>query len=86
MIKRLKADFNVYQLDATAYPGNSGSPVYDPGTGQVLAILSSVFVKQTKEKILADPSGITFAIPIRYARELVERAVSGEPDGRGGSR
>lgn len=86
MIRRLRADFNVYQLDATAYPGNSGSPVYDPETGQVLAILSSVFVKQTKEKILADPSGITFAIPIRYARELVDRAAPGEPDGEGGSR
>ena len=86
MIRRLRSDFSVYQLDATAYPGNSGSPVYDPETGQVLAILSSVFVKQTKEKILADPSGITFAIPIRYARELVERAAPSEPDGEGGSR
>jgi S1-C subfamily serine protease len=86
MIRRLRADFKVYQLDATAYPGNSGSPVYAPETGRVLAILSSVFVKQTREKILADPSGITFAIPIRYARELVDRAVPGEPEGGGGSR
>jgi S1-C subfamily serine protease len=81
MIRRLKSDFNVYQLDATAYPGNSGSPVYDPETGRVLALLSSVFVKQTKEKLLADPSGITFAIPIRYARELMARARLGDSEG-----
>ncbi|HEV8257827.1 MAG TPA: serine protease, partial [Casimicrobiaceae bacterium] len=28
--------FPVLQLDATAYPGNSGSPVYDPESGEVL--------------------------------------------------
>ncbi len=74
MIQRLKSGFDVYQLDATAYPGNSGSPLSDPETGQVLGIVSSVFVKATKEKILSDPSGITFAIPIGYARELLATA------------
>ncbi len=73
MIRRLKGKFNVYQLDATAYPGNSGSPVYDPATGRVLALVSSVFVKQTKEKILSEPSGITFAIPISYLKNLMAR-------------
>ena len=30
VIRRVQAGpFNVFQLDATAYPGNSGSPVYD---------------------------------------------------------
>ena len=71
MIRRLKGKFNVYQLDATAYPGNSGSPVYDPATGRVLALVSSVFVKQTKEKVLSEPSGITFAIPISYLKNLM---------------
>ena len=72
MIKRLRNPFRVFQLDATAYPGNSGSPLFDPGTGQVIGIVSSVFVKETKEKVLTDPSGITYAIPIRYARKLIE--------------
>lgn len=71
MIRRLKGKFNVYQLDATAYPGNSGSPVYDPATGRVLALVSSVFVKQTKEKVLSEPSGITFAIPVSYLKNLM---------------
>jgi S1-C subfamily serine protease len=79
MLRRLKQGFDVYQLDATAYPGNSGSPLYDPESGDVLGIVSSVFVKQSKEKILSDPTGITFAIPIRYARELLARTRPDEP-------
>jgi len=73
MIRRLRAGYRVYQLDATAYPGNSGSPVYDPATGEVYAIVSSVFVKDTKERILQDPSGISYAIPIRYAAQLLDK-------------
>lgn len=71
MIQRLKQRFEVYQLDATAYPGNSGSPVFDPETGEVLAIISSTFVKRTRENMLRDPSAITFAVPIEYARRLL---------------
>ena len=78
MIQRLKDGFAVYQLDATAYPGNSGGPLYDPGTGEVLGMVSSVFVKQSREKLLADPSGITFAIPIEFAGRLLE-ALESEP-------
>lgn len=72
-IRRLDKDpFRVYQLDATAYPGNSGSPVYDPADGQVIAILNMVFVKSTKEQILSDPSGISYAIPVAYLREMLQ--------------
>ena len=66
--------FSVYQLDATAYPGNSGSPVYDPETGEVLGIVNMVFVKGTKEAVLTDPSGITYAIPASYLRSLLKNA------------
>lgn len=72
-IKRLRDSYDVFQLDATAYPGNSGSPLYDPATGRVLGVLNMVFVKQSKENILKDPSGIAYAIPGRYARELVAK-------------
>lgn len=74
MIKRLREAFEVYQLDATAYPGNSGSPLYDPANGQVVGIVSSVFVKSSKEKALSEPSGITYAIPIDYAIRMLEKA------------
>lgn len=73
-IRRLRSPFLVFQLDATAYPGNSGSPVYDPRTGDVVGIISSVFVKKSKENVLKDPSGITYAVLVRYARALMEKA------------
>lgn len=70
-IRRLRDPYDVYQLDAVAYPGNSGSPLYDPATGAVVAIINKVFVKETKEKVLEAPSGITYAIPIRYGEALL---------------
>ena len=66
--------FKVFQLDATAYPGNSGSPVYDPDTGQVLGVVNKVFVKGSKENVLKHPSGITYAIPANYVKALLGRA------------
>lgn len=72
LIRRLGGDaFRVYQLDATAYPGNSGSPLFDPETGSVLGIVNMVFVKSTKESVLSDPSGITYAIPVAHLRALI---------------
>ena len=73
MIRRLAAGaFPVFQLDATAYPGNSGSPVYGPDTGEVIGVVNMVFVKGTKEAALTQPSGITYAIPSRYLIELLK--------------
>lgn len=63
----------VYQLDGTAYPGNSGSPVYDPGSGAVLAVINMVYVKSMKESAISNPSGITYAIPVRHVRALLQR-------------
>jgi S1-C subfamily serine protease len=63
--------FIVFQLDATAYPGNSGSPLFDEETGEVVAIMNMVFVKGTRETALSQPSGISFAVPARYLRAMV---------------
>lgn len=77
MIESLRSPFRVYQLDATAYPGNSGSPLYDPQTGVVVGIINKVFVKATKEAALAaaieKPSGISYAVPSTYIHKLLER-------------
>lgn len=71
-VRRLSGDvFSVYQLDATAYPGNSGSPVYDETTGEVVGVINMVFVKGTKESALTAPSGISYAIPARYLIDLL---------------
>ena len=66
--------FEVYQLDMIAFPGNSGSPLYRADTGEVIGIVNSGFVKKTKEKALTEPSAITFAMPVRYLRAMLERA------------
>ena len=71
MIKRLKNPYLVYQLDATAYPGNSGSPLYSPETGKVLGVINKVFIKESKENALQKPSGITYAIPARHILKLL---------------
>jgi len=75
LIRRLQAGvFPIFQLDGTAYPGNSGSPLYDPETGEVVAVLNMVFVKGGREAALSAPSGISYAVPSKYLRTLVERA------------
>ncbi|PKO89804.1 MAG: serine protease [Betaproteobacteria bacterium HGW-Betaproteobacteria-10] len=70
VIRRIKKGaFNIFQLDATAYPGNSGSPVFDQESGEVIGIINMVFVKGTKESALSQPSGISYAIPASYLLE-----------------
>ena len=70
-LKRLRNRFDAFQLDAIAYPGNSGSPVYEPATGRIVGVINSVFVKESKESVLQRPSGISYAIPIKWAKELL---------------
>lgn len=78
VIRRIQAGaFSVFQLDAIAYPGNSGSPLYDVESGHVLGIINMVFVKGTRETALSQPSGITFAVPVSYLRELLSKSRSG---------
>jgi len=72
MLKRLKAPFTIYQLDATAYPGNSGSPVFDGNTNEVIGIINKVLVSEGKEAALTNPSGISYAIPARELRKLAK--------------
>jgi len=65
--------FDIFQLDATAYPGNSGGPLFDPDTGEVLGVVNMVLLKSTREAALAQPSGISYAIPSRFVLELLQR-------------
>jgi S1-C subfamily serine protease len=74
VLTRLAAPYNVFQLDATAYPGNSGSPLYHPESGQVVGIINKVFIQETKESVLQKPSGITYAIPIIHLQDLLKKS------------
>lgn len=72
LIQRIKGGtYNVFQLDATAYPGNSGSPVFDTDTGEIIGIINMVFIKGSRESALSQPSGISYAIPANFLRALL---------------
>jgi len=73
ILDRLEKMFMIYQLDITAYPGNSGSPLYSANSGEVVGILNKVFVKESKETVLEKPSGISYAIPVKYLIQLAKR-------------
>jgi S1-C subfamily serine protease len=61
-----KPPYMVFQLDGTAYPGSSGSPLFDPLNGEVIGVVNMVFVKGVKEAAITAPSGITYAIPANF--------------------
>jgi S1-C subfamily serine protease len=69
----LRDPLKIFQLDGTAYPGNSGSPVYDPDSGAVLGVINMVFVKGLKETAITSPSGITYAVPAQYVQDLLQQ-------------
>ncbi len=71
MIKALKDPYTIFQLDCTAFPGNSGGPLFLPETGDVIGVLNSGFVRVTKENKQIS-TGISYAIPINYVRELID--------------
>ncbi len=72
VLRLREGNFELYQLDATAYPGNSGGPVVDADTGQVLGILNMVLIKAGRESALSNPTGISYAVPVRRLHELLK--------------
>ncbi len=73
-IRRLRGGaYPIFQLDGTAYPGNSGGPLYDAESGEVIGVINMVFIKGSKEAVLEKPSGISYAIPANFLAELLEK-------------
>jgi len=73
MIRAMRDPYDVLQLDATAYPGNSGSPVYEQRSGKVVGVINSVLVKGGKEAAIEKPSGISYAIPVQFVHALLKQ-------------
>jgi len=75
LIRGLKAGpFVLFQLDTTAYPGHSGSPLFDAETGEVIGIVNMGFLKGTKDSAVGQPSGISFAVPVRFLEALLRES------------
>ncbi|MGE0666449.1 MAG: serine protease [Sphingomonadales bacterium] len=74
MIRAIDRRIMAYQLDATSFPGNSGGPMLDPSDGAVVGMINSTYVQQTKDSALDRPSGVTFAMPIPPAIEMLRKA------------
>lgn len=73
-IRQLReAGTTLYQLDAVAYPGNSGGPVFSTQGGRVIGVLSMSLARAGREGALSAPSGISYAIPVAALHELLKR-------------
>ncbi len=70
-LRRLESGpFPVFQLDSIAHPGNSGSPLFD-ASGAVIGVVNMVLVRASKESLLTQPSGISYAIPAEHVGALL---------------
>ena len=72
LMRLREGNYELLQLDATAYPGNSGGPLLDAETGRVVGIINMVLVKAGRESALSNPTGITYAVPVRHLHELLK--------------
>ena len=71
-VQRLRdGPFAMLQLDATAYPGNSGGPLFAIETGAVVGVVNMVALKGTRESALSQPSGISYAVPVEFVLRLL---------------
>lgn len=66
--------FVVFQLDTSAYPGHSGSPLYDAESGEVLGIVNMAIMKGRRDLPAAQATGMSIAVPSRYLLELLRSA------------
>ena len=49
--------------------------MFDADTGEVVAVINMVLIKGSRESALQHPTGISYAIPVRHVRALVDAYV-----------
>lgn len=49
--------------------------MWNPETGNVLGVVNSTYVKGSKEAALTAPSGISYAIPVKFVNQMLEKYV-----------
>ncbi len=79
MFLALERPFNLFQVDGTAYPGNSGGPLFLPASGEVVGVIASTLLKKDTHGEPA-PAGITFAVPIDLVKVILDAAAKGGTD------
>lgn len=81
LAEAIRRPYDLYQLDLLVFPGNSGSPLVDAIDGRVVGIINKTLASRTREHLLSEPSGISYAVPIRWVNELLIRIESaGSPE------
>jgi serine protease Do len=75
LAEAIRRPYQLYQLDMVVYPGNSGSPLIDAHTGKVIGIINKTLATRTREHLLDKPSGISYAVPVRWIHELLARTL-----------
>lgn len=75
LAEAIRRPYMLYQLDMVVYPGNSGSPLLDGETGKVLGVINKTLATRTREHLLDKPSGISYAVPVRWIQALLARTL-----------
>lgn len=65
---------DVYLLSADVVPGESGAPLYDPDSGEVVGIVSGISRGGLTQKEGEAGGGRGAAVPVSYIRSLLDRA------------
>ena len=71
----LRKSYEIYQLNLVVFPGNSGSPLFDARDGRVWGIINKTLGGKTREHLIENPTGISYAVPAWWIHELVARNV-----------
>jgi len=85
LTEALRRPYMLFQLDLVVFPGNSGSPLFN-GNGDVVGIINKTLAAKTREHLLDTPSGIAYAVPVRWIEELRRQVQGTRGTPGGGSR